>query len=94
MKFASEHRETLLKSEFRPHHPELGYPVIEAESDKELIIAVYQDNAVIDVPRRGKNVYILNASGSDSIVVRCGNKTKTVKVPCGDWRALSPVAAR
>ena len=89
MKFASDHRETLLKSEFRPHHPELGYPVIEAESDKELIIAVYQDNAVIDVPRRGKSVYILNASGSDSIVVRCGNKTKTVKVPCGDWKSLN-----
>lgn len=89
MKFASDHRETLLKSEFRPHHPELGYPVIEAESDNELIIAVYQDNAVIDVPRRGKSVYILNASGSDSIVVRCGNKTKTVKVPCGDWKSLN-----
>ena len=89
MKFASEHRETLLKSEFRPHHPELGYPVIEAESDTELIIAVYQDNAVIDVPRRGKSVYILNASGSDSIAVRCGNKTKTVNVPCGDWRSLN-----
>lgn len=89
MKFASDHRETLLKSEFRPHHPELGYPVIEAESDKELIIAVYQDNAVIDVPRRGKSVYILNASGSDSIVVRCGKKTKTMKVPCGDWKSLN-----
>lgn len=89
MKFASDHRETLLKSEFRPHHPELGYPVIEAESDKELIIAIYQDNAVIDVPRRGKIVYILNASGSDSIVVRCGKKTKTVKVPCGDWKSLN-----
>lgn len=89
MKFASDHRETLLKSEFRPHHPELGYPVIEAESDKELIIAVYQDNAVIDVPRRGKSVYVLNASGSDSIVVRCGKKTKTVKVPCGDWKSLN-----
>ena len=87
--FADDHRETLLKSEFRPHHPELGYPVIEAESDKELIIAVYQDNAVIDVPRRGKSVYILNASGSDSIVVRCGNKSKMVKVPCGDWKSLN-----
>lgn len=89
MKFASDHRETLLKSEFRPHHPELGYPVIEAESDNELIIAVYQDNAVIDIHRRGKSVYILNASGSDSIVVRCGKKTKTVKVPCGDWKSLN-----
>lgn len=52
------------------------------------IIAVYQDNAVIDIHRRGNSVYILNASGSDSIVVRCGNKSKMVKVPCGDWNKL------
>lgn len=52
------------------------------------IIAVYQDNAVIDIHRRGKSVYILNASGSDSIVVRCGNKSKTVNVPCSDWNKL------
>ena len=52
------------------------------------IIAVYQDNAVIDIYRRGKSVYILNAYGYDSIVVRCGNKSKTVKVPCGDWNKL------
>lgn len=52
------------------------------------IIAVYQDNAVIDIRRRGKSVYILNVSGSDSIVVRCGNKSKTVNVPCSDWNKL------
>ncbi len=85
MAFADEHRETLLRSEFRPHHPELGYPVIEAESETERIVAVYQDNAVIEAAPRGKRLYILNASGSDSVVVRRGDKVRTVKVPCGDW---------
>ncbi len=88
MDFAKEHRETLLHSEFRPHHPELGYPVIEAESDTEHIVAVYQDNAVIDAAPRGKRLYILNASGSESIVVRRGDKVRTVNVPCGDWKEL------
>lgn len=86
--FADEHRETLLQSEFHPHHPELGYPVIEAESDTEHIVAVYQDNVVVEAAPRGKRLYILNASGSDSIAVRRGNKVRTVKVPCGDWKEV------
>ena len=88
MAFADEHRETLLRSEFRPHHPELGYPVIEAESDTERIVAVYQDNAVIEAAPRGKRLYILNASGSESIAVRRGDKVRCFKVPCGDWREV------
>lgn len=86
--FADEHRETLLHSEFRPHHPELGYPVIEAESDTERIVAVYQDNVVVEAAPRGKRLYILNASGSESIAVRRGDKVRTVKVPCGDWKEV------
>lgn len=86
--FADEHRETLLQSEFRPHHPELGYPVIEAESDTERIVAVYQDNVVVEAAPRGKRLYILNASGSDSVAVRRGDKIRTVKVPCGDWKEV------
>lgn len=86
--FADEHRETLLQSEFRPHHPELGYPVIEAESDKERIVAVYQDNVVVEAAPRGKRLYILNASDSERIVIRRGEKLRTVKVPCGDWKEV------
>lgn len=86
--FADEHRETLLQSEFRPHHPELGYPVIEAESDTERIVAVYQDNVVVEAAPRGKRLYILNASGSERIVIRRGEKLRTVKVPCGDWKEV------
>ena len=81
-------RSDLLHSEFRPHHPELGYPVIEAESDTERIVAVYQDNVVVEAAPRGKRLYILNASNSERIVIRRGEKLRTVKVPCGDWKEV------
>lgn len=83
--FAGSHRETLLHGEFRPHHPELGYPVIEAEGENELITAVYQDNAVIDAAPKGKKLYILNASGKEEVAVRNGKHVRLVKVPCGGW---------
>lgn len=86
MDFTREHRQTLLCSDFRPRHPELQYPVIEAESDAERIIAVFQDNAVVDAGAKGKAIYILNASGSENVAVRFPNgKIRTVKVPCGDY---------
>lgn len=89
MDFAREHRQTLLHSDFRPCHPELGYPVIEAESSAERIIAVFQDNAVIDLGAKGKPIYILNASGRETIAVRYpSGKIRTVKVPCGDYKKL------
>lgn len=89
MRFAREHRQTLLHSEFRPHHPELGYPVIESESDAERIIAVFQDDVVISLGGKGKPVYILNASGRECIAVRYPNgRIRTVKVPSGDYKKL------
>ena len=35
IRFSQEHRQTLLHGTFTPRHPELQYPVIEAESDEE-----------------------------------------------------------
>lgn len=42
-----------------------------------------------DAYKKFEGKYLYNDSVSS-----CGNKTKTVKVPCGDWRALSPAAVR
>ena len=67
--FSQKHRETLLKSEFRPYHPEKCYPVIEAESDEELIVAVYDDMSVPEMKTSGKCTYIINASGTPSLVL-------------------------
>ena len=89
MDFARDHRETLLRGKLRPRHPELRYPVIEAESENERIVAVFQDNAVIERGERGKKMYVLNASGSPKVRIEQPNgKIITVEVPCGGWSAI------
>ena len=67
--FSREHRDTLLKGRFRPHHPESGYPLIEAESGTESVVAVYIPDHVIRVRSMKRPVYLLNATAADSIVV-------------------------
>ncbi len=67
--FSQKHRNTLLKSDFRPYHPEACYPVIEAESEDELIVAVYSDISLPAIKPTGKDVYIINASGASSLVL-------------------------
>lgn len=66
--FSQKHRNTLLHSDFRPYHPEAGYPVIEAEADGERIMAVYQDNTVANLGKISKPTYLINASGAKGLV--------------------------
>ena len=84
IKFSQDHRETLLHGKFTPRHPELQYPVIEAESDKEVVIGLYDDGRVVDVPE-GKKAFVMNASGKDSFVIRRGGKLSEVSCKSGDW---------
>ena len=66
--FMREHRDTLLKGKFRPHHPELGYPMIEAESDSERIATLYgMPSLVVLVP--GKRNIVVNATDVRQIPV-------------------------
>ncbi len=87
IRFSREHRETLLKGKFTPRHPELRYPIIEAESAVERIIGVYGDCCVVDVPD-DKKTFLMNASGRDTLVVR--RKGKLIEVACksADWIEL------
>ena len=87
IKFSQDHRETLLKGRFRPHHPELQYPVIEAESDSERVIGLYDDGRVLDIPD-GKKTFVMNASGKNSFVVRRGGKLSEIACASGDWIEL------
>jgi alpha-galactosidase len=86
IKFSQDHRDTLLKGKFTPRHPELQYPVIEAESDKEVVIGLYDDGRVVDVPE--KKTFVMNASGRDSFVIRRGGKISEVSCKSGDWIEL------
>ena len=87
IKFSQDHRDTLLHGKFTPHHPELLYPVVEAESERELIIGLYDDGRILDVPADKKTI-VMNASGADSFVIRRGGKMSTVACRSGDWIEL------
>ena len=87
IKLSQDHRETLLKGTFKPHHPELQYPVIEAESAAERIIGLYDDGRVLDIPD-AKKTFVMNASGKDSFVVRRNGQLTEVACKSGDWIEL------
>ena len=80
IKFATDHRETLLKGAFRPRHYEANYPVIEAESANERIVAVYNDAVVADCGAADKPVYVLNATGKAGVMVNLAAAPKAVEV--------------
>ncbi len=66
--FAERHRAALLKGAFRPHHPELMYPLIEAYDDNERIVAVYGAETVARVAD-GRATTVLNATPASEVVV-------------------------
>ena len=87
IRFSQEHRQTLLHGRFTPRHPELQYPVIEAESDKERIIGLYDDGRVLEIPDAKKTI-VMNASGKDAFVIRRNGRLSEVACKSGDWIEL------
>jgi len=77
--FSQAHRDTLLKGDFRPHHPENGYTWIEAESDKELVVAVYSDDSCATVDT-SKPVFLVNATGTGSVLVDLRKKPSSIEL--------------
>jgi alpha-galactosidase len=69
LKFTQDHRATLMRGDFRPHQPQAGFPVVEAESADERIIAVYVAGTAAVSGSLDKPVYIINATGGGSLVV-------------------------
>lgn len=72
--FSQEHRTTLLKGAFRPYHPELLYPRVEAESDAEKIVALYSVASTVDVGAVAKPTYIINATAEPSVPVEAAKR--------------------
>lgn len=67
--FSLKHRESLLKGKFHPHGFGHNYPVIEAESAKERIVAVYDGESVARCGRADRDIYVINATAGDSLVI-------------------------
>lgn len=73
--FSQAHKDALLRGSFRPHHPEAGYPLIEAWNDSERIIGVYQQDVTVPVPLGGTPVYVLNATSTPTLCLDLGAGT-------------------
>ena len=73
--FSQKHRETLLKGAFRPRGYGYLYPVIEAESDLERIVAVVADSTVAATGAADKPVYVLNGTSQGEIFIDAAEAT-------------------
>ena len=69
IEFSRRHEDALLHGAFRPHGYGENYPVIEAWNDEERIIGVYAPHRIVRVEQDGRDTYILNASGTDELVL-------------------------
>jgi len=76
--FTQRHRATLLKGKFRPYHPELLYPRLEAEGADEKVIALYSVPQLLDLGTLDKPVYVVNSTFTTELPVRVGTPTKAV----------------
>ncbi len=76
IRFSQEHRDALLKGRFLPRHPELQYPLIEAESASERIIGVYDDGRLVDCGAADRATYVLNATGAKGLSLRLASEAE------------------
>lgn len=74
--FSQKHRQTLLHGDFRPYHPEACFPVLEAESNTERIVTVYQESVVVKAGTADRDTYIINATGAEKVAIELEGKPK------------------
>lgn len=86
--FAREHSEVLLKGNFQPQYPQLLYPAIISEKEDCLIAACYLPMMVSLKESAAKDIFIINASDSEKIVLELSDEKytcrKTVYDCCGE----------
>ncbi len=74
IQFSREHENALLHGEFRAHHPEMKFPILEAWDAKERIVGVYARNLVVDVGTVDRATCVLNATDANKLTIRCAEK--------------------
>jgi len=66
--FQGRHRDTLQRAVLVPHHPEAGYPLVEARGEDEKIAAVYVSGTICPVDADRRTIAV-NASGAEGLVL-------------------------
>lgn len=78
--FSRRHRGALLKGWFRPHHPEAGYPYVEAGDGTETVKAVYQDGLVVPAAVSALPETVINASAEDGVTADFKARSSRVRI--------------
>lgn len=76
--FTQEHANTLIHGSLKPYNPELTFPLIEAESTNERIIAFYQEGLAIAAGQPNKPTLILNAANAKTTIIDLAAQPKRV----------------
>lgn len=79
IEFSQKHRRTLLHGDFRPYFPQHCYPILEAESNHERIITLYQEGVTVNAGAADREVYIINATGAEKPVVELQSAPRKVE---------------
>ena len=69
LSFWRRHRDVLLDGAFEPQGPGALYPVVRAESDGQLIAAVYADSPVVLSAAAAPSVVLVNGTFRDRVIV-------------------------
>ena len=73
--FWIRHRDVLMHGTLTPYHPEINYPLVTAENEKEKVIAVYYFDQFVKVAcDPGKPCYVINASGRGELILELERK--------------------
>jgi len=66
--FTQKHKNTLLHGEFLPYDPKMCYPVIEARTDEEQIVTLYQSGKSVNLGTKAPVSYLINASTAKDVI--------------------------
>ena len=78
--FSQKHRDALLKGKFRPRRFSQMYPLIEAENAAERIVAVYGSGTVAELGAADRDIYLLNATTDEDVVVDFGGEDAQAEI--------------
>ena len=87
--FWREHSDVLLDGELLPLHPEGLYPIIQACTKKKCVIACYADQVVPMPAELPGDVFLINASSQDRLILEMSADLGDVRVEtfnCRGWQ--------
>lgn len=93
LEFWITHRELLMHGALTPSLPQYLYPIVQVENNEALLIALYQNNHIVDASNiQARSFTLVNATDSQRVVIDLGERPQSYQITTTDCmgnRALS-----